>query len=362
MSTPSSSPGPDLLPHLPVALDPPRDWQRLGLILARRASGVGSQVVGDPAIVWDAELPGWRMFLFMEPPGHGEAVCRVADPGILPQADDWSEPVPLEFTNPGALLGGTTHKPVVVVERSHPNRAACIAGRYALLTISHAGRHKVVQRAWAERLAGPWTLEAAPLIANGAPGDFDGRHADAVNGMFFPERDEVLYTYMGYPEKAQPWPTSPFGNAQGMAVGSGTGPAVKLGPVLPPCAVPGHWASGWVGGMQIMPGRSTRWIALLNASPTPPRRGDPAISAEEPAPSLGGFAVCDEDWPVRGWRWCPAPLLAIGQVESAALAAGEGVNFWRHHLLATPDAIAVLYNSGAYGCEQLYGRRAALAP
>lgn len=346
-----------MTPSPRIALDPPTRWSRLGLLIPRRAAGPGSHVVGDPAIVWDPDLPGWRMFLFMDPPGHGQAVCRAASPEVFPTA--WSEPEPLVFANPAALLGGHTHKPVVVVEAGHPNRAARIAGRYALLTISTLGGHKLVQRAWSERLAGPWTLEAGPLIANGSGADFDARHADAVNGVYFPERDEVLYTYMGYPELAQPWPTSPFGNAQGMAVGRGAGPARKLGAVLPPCATPGHWASGWVGGMQIIPGRSTRWIALLNASPTAPRRDDGARSREEPPPSLGGFALCDEAWPVRNWRWCARPLIALDALEPAAIAGGEGVNLWRHHLLACAGGTAVFYNSGAYGAEQLYGRLAA---
>ena len=340
-------------PHR-IACDPPTAWRRLGLLIPRRASGPGSLVVGDPAIVWDEELPGWRMFLFMDPPGHGQAVCRTTVDGILPGT--WSDPEPLTFTNPEVISGGHTHKPVVMVEAGHPNRAARIDGRFALLTVSFKDGHKVVQRAWAERLAGPWTMEAEPLIVNGTGLAFDARHVDAVNAIYDAERGEVIYSYMGYPELAQPWPTSAYGSAQGMAVGRGAGPARKLGPVLPPCPIPGHWASGWVGGMQIMPGRSTRWIALLNASPTAPRRDDVANSREEPPPSLGGFALCDEFWPVSGWRWCDRPILALNDIEEDAARAGEGVNFWRHHLVVTAGGVGLYYNSGAYGCEQLYGR------
>lgn len=340
-----------------VAIDPPAGWERLGGLLRRQAAGAGSEVVGDPAIVWDPDLPGWRMFLFFAPPGHGQSVAPCARPAAPPTR--WSAPEPLVFANPERLLGGMIHKPVVVVDATHPNRAACIGGRYCLLGIAMLGRHKVVQRAWAGRLAGPWELEAEALIPHGEADAFDGKHADAVNGLWFAERGEILYTYMGYPDRPQPRAGSPWGNAQGMAVSRGAGPARKLGEVLPPHPAPGHWAAGWVGGMQIMPGRSHRWTALLNASPTPPRPDDGSVAREEPPPSLGGFAVCDQAWPVSGWRWCDRPIVAIGAIGPAAAADGEGVNFWRHHLLVAPGGTAVYYNSGSYGQEQLYGRVAA---
>ena len=341
-------------PASAIAFDVPAAWSRLGLQLPRNPSGFGHEVVGDPAIVWDEDLPGWRMFLFCAPPGHGQAVCRTTDRETIPTA--WEKPAPLDFANPADLFGGTTHKPVVVVEAAHPNRAARIAGRYCLLGVSFRGAHKVVQRAWATTLAGPWTVEPGAFIDIGADGDFDGKHADAVNGVWFPERGELLVSYMGYPLRAQPRAISPWGSAQAMAVASGTGPARKLGAVLAPCQIAGHWASGWVGGLQLIPGRTHRWVALINASPIAPRPEDGAISREEPPPSLGGFAVCDEEWPVRGWRWCDRPIIHVADLEPAALADGEGVNCWRHHLLLTGAGAAVYYNSGSYGREQLYAR------
>ena len=141
---------------------------------------------------------------------------------------------PLPFTNPGALLGGGTHKPYVVMEAHHPNRAARIEGRYSLVTVSWLEGHKVIQQAWAERLSGPWTLAEAPLIGLGARDEFDAKHADAVTGFFFPERNEILYFYMGYPEVAQPRRRSPLGSAQGAAIQRVGGPqARKIGVVLP---------------------------------------------------------------------------------------------------------------------------------
>ena len=42
---------------------------------------------------------------------------------------------------------------------------------------------------------------------------------------------------------------------------------------------------------------------------------------------------------------------------AAAVAAGEGTNQWRQHILALPDGtLALFYNSGDYGREQMYMR------
>ena len=329
----------------------PMSWARAGLVLAREQDGPGSEVLGDPSIVWDEEIGSWRMFLFMAPPGHGQAVSdgTAAGPGA------WRLLGPLRFTNPDCLLGGHTHKPYIVMEAGAANRAAYAGGRFWLLLVSSPGG-KVVQRAWAERLAGPWTVEPGPLIPAG-PGDaFDAKHTDAVSGLYFPDRSAFLYFYMGYPRSAQPGRQSPFGSAQGVAVQRlGEPLARKLGVVLPPAPQARHWAGGWVGGMQVLPGDPDRWIAVVNASPTAPDPADAAISREEPPPSLGGFAVTDEEWPVSGWRWAPSPIEWIEDIPAQARAAGEGVNLWRQHLLALPDGrLALLYNSGPYGREQLY--------
>jgi len=86
------------------------------------------------------------MFLFMAPPGHGEAICP-GDAGVGP--GHWRLLGPLAFTNPAALSGGGTHKPYVVMAAQRPNRAARVDGRYWLLVVSNRAGHKLVQRAWA---------------------------------------------------------------------------------------------------------------------------------------------------------------------------------------------------------------------
>ena len=190
-------------------------WTRRGLILPRASSGEGSEVVGDPCIVWDDDINSWRMILFFSPPGAGEAVCTNPDD---PGPGSWRVVGPLKFANPSALSGGGTHKPFVVMDALRPNRAARVDGRYWLVTVSFKNGSKVVQRAWALKLAGPWTVEEGILIDVGGPGEFDEKHVDAVTGFWFEDRGEFLYFYMGYPRTAQPRTVSPYGNASAAAV------------------------------------------------------------------------------------------------------------------------------------------------
>jgi hypothetical protein len=337
------------------AYEIPLVWRRSGLIIQRSQGGPGSSVVGDPCIVRDDDIDGWRMFLFFEPPGCGQAICPQ---GLEPGPGHWKLEGPLVFTNPRDISGGVTHKPFIVMDAHRPNHAAKIDGLYRLLTVSWQSGHKVVQQSVSEKLAGPWTVQPEHLIAPGAAGDFDSKHVDAVTGFYFPDRREILYFYMGYPEKMQMRHISPLGSSQAAAVQPiGDGKIRKLGEVLPPCQTPGHWASGWVGGMQILPGKSHRWIAILNASPTAPRHDATEVFREEPPPSLGGFAFCEEEWPVRGWQWSPQPIEWIQDIPPQAMALGEGTNLWRQHILAYPDGrLALFYNSGFYGKEQLYAK------
>src|SRR5262245_42173338 len=174
----------------------PTAWVRRGLVLERQRGDHG--VSGDPCIVWDETIPGWRMVLFYDPPGHAQAICKNRDdlgPG------QWKLEGPLPVANPQAV--GGFHKPFIVMDPDQPNRAAKIDGRFCLLVVSFKGGHKHIQRAWAEKLAGPWTFEPEAIIPVGTESEFDGKHTDAVTGYYFRERKEFLYFYMGYPTKAQ---------------------------------------------------------------------------------------------------------------------------------------------------------------
>ena len=334
----------------------PERWTRGGLVLSKPAGLSNSQVVGDPCVVWDPDIQQWRMFLFYCPPGHAHAVCIGKDANdVAPGC--WRLEGPIRFTNSDGYGSAATHKPYIVQDAEHPGRAALVDGRYWMVSVGqHLGR-KYIHRAYADKLAGPWTFEPGPLIAPGDGDAWDAKHADAVTGIYFPRREQFVYFYMGYPQHKQPRHLSPMGNAQGVAVQRiGETGATKIGEMFSPSEVPGHWASGWVGGLQVVPGREHRWIGLLNASPTPPNpMPDADITCEEPAPSLGGFAYCDEEFPVTGWRWRDQPIEHVGDIPADAVKTGEGVNLWRHYLLQLPNGTtALFYNSGPYGNEQLF--------
>lgn len=331
----------------------PKVWQRKGLVLARSDKNGG--VAGDPCIVWDEDVQRWRMVLFYSPSGHAQAVAT--DTGDLGPGH-WQMEGPLKVVNPEAVPDGF-HKPFIVMDPDRPNRAAKVDGRFWLLVVSWSHGHKQVQRAWSTMLAGPWTFELQAIIPVGSGDDFDAKHTDAVTGYYFADRKEFLYFYMGYPQHAQPRKISPYGSAQAVAVQRlGDKTATKLGIVLGPCQERGHWASGWIGGLQLLRGKEHRWVAVINASPTAPDPQNKEVWTEEPAPSLGGFAWCDEKWPVKGWHFVAQPIEWVKDIPQSALDDGEGTNLWRQFIFVEPDGSAALfYNSGYYGREQLYMKR-----
>ena len=126
--------------------------------------------------------------------------------------------------------------------------------------------------------------------------------------------------------------------------------AVKCGTILEPCQEPGHWASGWVGGLQILPGVEHRWIALLNASPTAPDLGKAAAWTEEPrqvwAASRGvmksgrskvGTFTRSRSSGLRTCRRRPLPTAKV------LTYCGISCTF------CPTGRPAIFYNSGAYG-------------
>ena len=272
----------------------PKSWTRQGLVIERHQADKG--VSGDPCVVWDEDIRGWRMILFYDPWGAAQATCTNLDdlgPG------QWKVEGPLNIANPEVV--GFFHKPFIVMDLYHANRAAEINGRYCLLVVN-------------------------------------------------------FYFYKGYPLQPQPRKISPMGSAQAVATQKLDEPAVtKRGIILEPEQQAGHWASGWVGGLQLMRGRDHRWVALVNASPTAPDYTLKEVWTQEPPPSQPGFAWCDEEWPVKGWHFAPEPIEWVKDIPQSALDAGEGYNLWRHFIHILPDGrAAMFYNSGYYGKEQLY--------
>jgi hypothetical protein len=330
-------------------------WRHLGRVVLSRgpAGAFDSAIVGDPCIVWDPDIGNWRMFYFAVGEsfvGTGVAVSRSAN---HVDSGDWIKVGRLPID--GQLADGC-HKFWVLMDPRQPGQAVRLGDQYIGFFTAFLGGAKVIGRARARQLAGPWRSDELPVIANGAPEDFDGQGADAVSAYWFGDHDRILLFYMAYPAQPQKeQPFSPRGPCQAVAtLVERAAPAEKLGPILRPGSAARHWCNGWIGGLQLLPTKDHRWVGLVNGSPTPVHEGH-----GEPDPSIGGWAWCDEELPVKGWRFDlkQSPIELPAQLSAAAKQAGEADNFWRHHLLMLPDErTRIFYNSGAYGCEQIYAR------
>lgn len=331
-------------------------------VLSRGPSGeFDSRVVGDPCIVWDDDVGTWRMFYFASSYGDkGAAVAHVAGMALSRSPEEirpgnWRKVGQAPLANPEDLVGGRTgHKWWVVMRAGENNRAALIDGRYWALFVSTGP--KVIGTASATRLAGPWTVAREPILVPGTEeGAPDGKYCDTPTACWFEKEGKVLIFYKAYPRQPQTKQAgSPFGSSSVAAWWRpGEARAKKARQILIPGAGK-EWNRGWIGGVQLLRDSGAgKWYALLNGSPTPPEDQ----SNREPAPSLGGWAVCDSDFPDHGWRVdsTSSPFLRPENLSPVELDAGLGVNFWRHHLLVTPAGQArIFFNSGKYGTEQMY--------
>jgi len=343
----------------------PQSWDRLGLILDRGVPGeFDSSVTGDPCIVWDEQCDGYHMFYFAQKHVDGKEVnCNGHAISLTPVnlgPGNWSKLGPIAYANPEALTGDS-HKPWIMMDPYRPNTAAKIDDEFWLFTVSWRDHKKLVQLARSPSLGGPWNVSPDPIIEQGASNDHDGYHADTVTAYWFEEREEILIFYKSYPLQPQAsQPHSPFGNGSAAAIMNPvSGDVTKLGRILSPSRDPEHWTAGWIGGLQLIPAANGGWYGLINASPTPPVSVEEEPEMREPAPSLGGWAYTPETWPVSGWQVAEQPIEWVTEIPDTAIQAGEGVNLWRHHLVVQPDGeIFLFYNTGAYGQERMFGRRA----
>lgn len=345
----------------------PSNWKRVGNILERgKAGAYDSSVTGDPCIVRDDSIPGYRMFYFGQKHVQGKEVNTIAQAvAHSPQEFDkksWQKLGPIEYVNP-EILKGEAHKPWILMDPYQPNSPVRLEGVYWLFMAVWQGIHKQIMVATARDLSGPWTVKPEIVVSRGESGAFDEYHADTVTAYWFEKQQRILIFYKGYPRLPQQNQIfSPYGSSIGVALlEPGNSAAIKHGKIIEPSTSVDHWATGWIGGIQLFPASNGGWYGLLNASPTPPASPEDEPEMREPAPSLGGWAYTAEPWPLAGWQLHNAPIERLEDVHATAVANGECVNFWRHHILVTAKEVAYLfYNSGSYGQERMFLRKAQL--
>jgi len=318
-----------------------------------------ARVVGDPCIVWDEERGTWRMFYFASGRGSGTGLALSrSEERIGP--GDWDKAGQPELVNPADLVDRRSwHKWWVVMDLDNHHRAARIEGRYWALMVSarqqkEQRERKHIQVAHAGRLGGPWTIVAQPILAP-QEGFLDGLHCDTPTAFWMPRQERVAIFYKGYPWAAQSQqPGSWFGSGTILAYWHPRDVTARRARILLRPGVNDTWLQGWISTPQIFfDAERCRWYGLINGSPTPPTDE----SHREPAPSFGGWVLCDG--PDLEGPWRPdtehSPLCRPEHLTQTQREAGLGANFWRHHLLVTPKGQARIYfNSGPYGKEQMY--------
>lgn len=348
------------------ARKPPVDgWAYDGIALPRGEAGAfDCDVTGDPCVVWDESIRRFRMFYFAQRHDQAGREVNANAQAISISARDvdagmWEKRGPLVYTNAGHLSGGQTHKPWILMDPHQPSMPARIDGRFWLFTVSFRDGRKCVQRAWSPSLEGPWILTPEPVLEVGGPEDFDGYHVDTVTAYWFADRKQILLFYKGYPAEPQAdQPGSPWGSSLAAAVMSPNETrARKLGKLIAPSSAPEHWQAGWVSSVQILPAHDGGWWGLMSGSPTPPAPIAEEPDMREPAPSLGGWAYTQEDWPVKGWSVEPQPIVELDDLSHEAKQSGMKTNLWRHHILTTQEGHYLFCNSGSYGEERMFVRR-----
>jgi len=339
-------------------------WERIGKVIRRGDTGnFDASVTGNPCIVWDDTVETFRMFYFAQRKVSGKEINSNAH-ALLIESDPsslgtWLKLGLLNYENPEDLAGHT-HKPWVVMDAYRPNYPAKINGKNWLFTSSFRGNHKVLQVAKAETLAGPWHVQPECVIDLGPEGAIDEYHAEGATAFWFAKQQKILIFYMAYPRRPQTdQPHSPYGHSNVVAeMGYSDTNAHRLGKALAPYAKPGHWAAGYINGIQLIPATQGGWYGILNASPTPPPSPEVEPEVREPAPSLPGWAYTPKTWPVSGWQLMDEPLEWLEQIPEDARLNGEGSNLWRHHLFFHPSGeLFVLYNTGSYGEERMFAKR-----
>ncbi len=345
--------------------EPPMHFSHLGLVMPRGEVGsYDSSVTGDPCIVWDQVNGSYRMFYFAQRHENGmEINCcahAISDSPSSLATGIWKKKGPLKYINEEQLEKGSS-KPWILCDPYRPGIPVKINGMYLLFFVVHSHANKIIRCAKAEKLTGPWHIQAQPVLETGFPNCFDGYHVDTVSAYWFESKQKILLFYKGYPMMPQrDQPYSPYGSSTAVAIlEPHAQTAQKIGRIIAPSPSRLHWLFGWTSGIQLFPAQRGGWYGLMTGSPTPPIPVTEEPNMREPSPSLGGWAYTPQLFPINGWRAFEKPITTLEDIPKKAQENGEVVNLWRHHLLVDQQGDMYLYyNAGSYGQEQMFCRKA----
>jgi hypothetical protein len=339
------------------------DWKFIGRPFLRGKLGEFDHgVTADPCIIWDDSSGKWLMYYFAEAGAISGFLLNTAmaiskSATEVGGVGDWTKLGKAKFVNPDALWEGNPHKPWIMMDPYNPNHAAKINGKYNLFFVNLIGRLRVIQRAESESLYGPWLVQKDPILNPDKLDAFDGYWTDTVTAYWFEKQGKILFYYKGYPQYPQADQIrSPIGSSAAAAyMEPGDRKAVKLGKIIPPSNEPSSWYAGWVSTLQIFPAEKGGWYGLTIGSPTPPASIKSQPYMREPCPSLGGWAYCPEEFPIKTWKMEDRPICWVNELSEEAFQSGERVYLFRHHLLMLDNGEYYLYyNSGAFSDERLF--------
>ena len=220
-------------------------------------------IVGEPFLVKDPNVNGWRMYFFKSEPPNQLADYTSTAPTL---AGPWSQEVEVSAGSHKMVILVDKYGYPVVVQNSYHAYTVRFTG-----TVTTENTGKQIHHMTAPTLAGPWE-DMGVSIGNTNKGNSDAPYAlwhnNQVNLFFMNVPLTGNYTI----RRA----TNDYGSM--------TSGFVEKEDVITPR--PGFWDEGWVGGSQVRfdPNTNNWWI-LYNASSSPP-----AFPGAEPGPSRIGFA------------------------------------------------------------------------
>ncbi|MGA0608824.1 family 43 glycosylhydrolase [Caldimonas sp. KR1-144] len=299
---------------------------------------VGSQICGDPFVVWDGTQFIKYHFETLSSAPHVKCYYRTGPTTEGPWATK------TEITGMAGY-----HKPVILVdELGAPVQVGGNYHAYAVFFDSTLASKEIFHFT-AATLTGTWTV-ASKVIAKGGSGDKDEFNTDTPFAIY--KGGTVYLWYMGAPSSS----LATFGLAVRMLRATATdpdGPFTKSSTDVLEPSTSAAWDYGWMGGVQIRLRPDGTYMMVYNAGDT-----RPVSAGQEPNTSRVGYAYASS---ING-PWSKDPSNPYFTPTNAPTTGLEQTNIWRAHMAFDPKIgrWTMFYNTGGSGSEVItYARQGA---